>query len=61
MIMQEHYLKTQPAALSSFEGQEQNMKHLERVSKAADWISDGDLIDRMIHGYVQTSFAAIFM
>jgi replication factor C subunit 1 len=61
MITQEHYLKTQPAALSSFEGQEHTMKHLERVSKAADWISDGDLIDRMIHGYVEFPCAAMFM
>lgn len=61
MITQEHYLKTQPAALSSFEGQEHTMKHLERVSKAADWISDGDLIDRMIHGCVEFPCAAMFM
>jgi hypothetical protein len=23
---------------------------LDHISKAADWISDGDLVDRMIHG-----------
>lgn len=28
------------------------LKDLEHISKAADWISDGDLVDRMIHGSV---------
>lgn len=28
------------------------LKDLDHISKASDWISDGDLVDRMIHGYV---------
>ncbi len=48
----EHYLKTIPANTGGLDGQLKDLKHLELVSKAADSISDGDLIDRMIHGYV---------
>lgn len=47
---QEHFIKTNPAVLNSFDGPEKDMKHLELLSKAADSISDGDLVDRMIHG-----------
>lgn len=52
-VYQEHYLKTNPTALNNLDGPEKNLKHLELVSKAADSISDGDLIDRMIHGSEQ--------
>ena len=50
---QEHYLKTQPARATKEEGPMRDLKHLELVVKAADSISDGDLIDRMIHGSEQ--------
>ncbi|WVQ80305.1 hypothetical protein IAT38_002410 [Cryptococcus sp. DSM 104549] len=53
LFMQEHYLKTNPAALNNTGGKEKDLKHLELISKAADSISDGDLIDRMIHGSEQ--------
>ncbi|WVW81923.1 hypothetical protein I302_103926 [Kwoniella bestiolae CBS 10118] len=53
LFIQEHYLKTQPALTNNLSGAEQNLKHLELVSKAADSISDGDLVDRMIHGSEQ--------
>lgn len=47
---QEHYLKTQPTLTNQEEGPEKNLKHLQLLSKASDSISDGDLVDRMIHG-----------
>ena len=50
LFMQEHYIKTNPATLASYDGPEKGLKHIELLSKAADSISDGDLIDRMIHG-----------
>ncbi|KAK1926049.1 purine nucleotide binding protein [Papiliotrema laurentii] len=53
LFMQEHYVKTNPASLNQYDGPEKNLKHLELLSKAADSISDGDLIDRMIHGSEQ--------
>lgn len=37
------------------------MKHLELLSKAADSISDGDLTDRMIHGFVPILFLGLGM
>lgn len=50
---QEHYLKTNPSTLTSLDGPEKQLKNLELVSKAADWISDGDMVDRMIHSSEQ--------
>lgn len=50
LFMQEHYLKTNPSVLQNLDGPEKDMKNLELISKAADWISDGDLVDKMIHG-----------
>jgi len=51
--MKEHYPKTNPAALNNLDGPEKQLKNLELLSKAADAVSDGDLVDRMIHGTEQ--------
>ncbi|TXT05015.1 hypothetical protein VHUM_03835 [Vanrija humicola] len=53
LFIQEHYIKTNPAALNNLDGPEKAMKNMELLSKASDWISDGDLVDRMIHGSEQ--------
>lgn len=52
LMIQENYLRTKPAALSNnqYNKREQNLKALEMIDKAAESISDGDLVDRMIHG-----------
>ncbi|KAI1781002.1 replication factor RFC1 C terminal domain-containing protein [Hypoxylon cercidicola] len=52
LMIQENYLRTKPAVLNQnqYNKQEQNLKALEMVDKAAESISDGDLVDRMIHG-----------
>lgn len=50
LFIQEHYLKTNPARLNQMDGPEKDLKNLELISQAADSISDGDLVDRMIHG-----------
>lgn len=52
LMIQENYLKAKPAGLSSkgYDKREENMKYLELVDRAAESISDGDLVDRMIHG-----------
>lgn len=47
---QENYLKGHPAQLKNHAGPELAMKHLQLMDKAASSISDGDLVDRMIHG-----------
>lgn len=49
---QENYLKTQPAKLKNSDGPEKTLKHLQLMYKAAASISDGDLVDTLIHGYV---------
>jgi replication factor C subunit 1 len=49
-IKQEHYAKTLPARLQGLASKEADLKHIELLSKAADSISDGDLVDRMVHG-----------
>lgn len=53
LFVQENYLGTQPARASNFNGKERALKVLELASDAADSISDGDLVDRMIHGSQQ--------
>jgi replication factor C subunit 1 len=52
LMIQENYLRTKPAALSGnhHNKREQNLKSLELFDQAAQSISDGDLVDRMIHG-----------
>ncbi|CAK9779377.1 DNA replication factor C, large subunit [Cutaneotrichosporon oleaginosum] len=50
LFIQEHYLKTNPARINHLDGHEKDLKNLELISKAADAISDGDLVDRLIHG-----------
>lgn len=53
LMLQENYLKTTPILASSSSGKERALKLLELSDKAAESISDGDLVDRMIHGSQQ--------
>jgi replication factor C subunit 1 len=53
LMLQENYLGTSPMQALNYSGKEKNMKTLELASQAADSISDGDLVDRMIHGSQQ--------
>ena len=52
LMIQENYLRTKPMALNQkgYNRREENLKYLELVDQAAESISDGDLVDRMIHG-----------
>jgi len=52
LMIQENYLRSKPAALTGhgYNARMQNLKYLELVDQAAESISDGDLVDRMIHG-----------
>lgn len=52
LMVQENYLRTKPMALSGkgYNPREERLKALELFDKAAESISDGDLVDRMIHG-----------
>ncbi|ROW12974.1 hypothetical protein VPNG_04679 [Cytospora leucostoma] len=52
LMIQENYLTAKPAGLSGkgYNSREANMKYLELADQAAESISDGDLVDRMIHG-----------
>jgi replication factor C subunit 1 len=50
LMLAENYLGSQPIRAQTYAGKEKMLKTLELVSEAADSISDGDLVDRMIHG-----------
>ncbi|KAF7559888.1 hypothetical protein G7046_g4271 [Stylonectria norvegica] len=52
LMIQENYLRTKPMALNGkgYTQREQKLKALELFDQAAESISDGDLVDRMIHG-----------
>jgi replication factor C subunit 1 len=54
LMLQEHYLKTKPTLASNcMDPREKRLKELELIDNAASSISDGDLVDRMIHGTQQ--------
>ena len=53
LMLQENYLGTNPMLSNTYSGKEKNLKMLELADKAAESISDGDLVDRMIHGSQQ--------
>jgi replication factor C subunit 1 len=52
-MIQENYLKTKPTLIGQMHGREANLKALQLADQAAESISDGDLVDRMIHGSQQ--------
>jgi replication factor C subunit 1 len=54
LMIQENYLKTKPMlANGAGSAREQRLKALQLAEQAAESISDGDLVDRMIHGSQQ--------
>ncbi|KZO95306.1 DNA replication factor C, large subunit [Calocera viscosa TUFC12733] len=53
LFVQENYVKTQPAWNKNMEGSMKDLKHLELLDASARSISDGDLVDTMIHGQQQ--------
>ena len=53
LMLQESYLKTLPARATNYSGKERSLKLLEIADNAAHSISNGDLVDRMIHGTQQ--------
>ncbi|KAK5019459.1 replication factor RFC1 C terminal domain-containing protein [Cryomyces antarcticus] len=53
LMLQENYLGTSPILAANENGRKKNLKLLELVNEAAESISDGDLVDRMIHGSQQ--------
>jgi replication factor C subunit 1 len=52
-VPQENYLKTNPSRVRDLEGPRQTLKQLKLMEKASESISDGDLIDSLIHGYIR--------
>lgn len=50
LMLAENYLGTAPIRASQLSGREKTLKTLELVEQAANSISDGDLVDRLIHG-----------
>lgn len=55
LMLQENYLGTNPVRSSKYNADPRKKKlaNLDLISKAADSISDGDMVDRMIHGSQQ--------
>ncbi|KAK8248436.1 replication factor RFC1 C terminal domain-containing protein [Phyllosticta capitalensis] len=53
LMLQENYLGANPIRAQSYQGPEKKLKMLELFDDAAASISDGDLVDRMIHGSQQ--------
>lgn len=53
LMIQENYLNTKPQLAKANTSREEKLKTLQLVDQAAESISDGDLVDRMIHGSQQ--------
>ncbi|KZV77014.1 DNA replication factor C, large subunit [Peniophora sp. CONT] len=53
LFMQENYLKTSPQRSRGLDGPDKAMEDLKLMDKAASSISDGDLVDALIHGSEQ--------
>ena len=56
-VPQENYLKTNPSRVRDLEGPIKTLKQLKLMEKASESISDGDLIDSLIHGYIHPRFS----
>lgn len=50
LMFAENYLGTNPIAASQYQGKDKQLKLLELADKAANSISEGDMVDRLIHG-----------
>ncbi|EPS44978.1 hypothetical protein H072_1010 [Dactylellina haptotyla CBS 200.50] len=50
LMIQDNYLKPNPLRAANYQGRQRTLKMLELADKAAESISDGDLVDAMIHG-----------
>lgn len=50
LFVQDNYLKGKFSRAAGTSGVEEKVRNLELVCKAAEAISDGDLVDAMIHG-----------
>ncbi|KAH9978130.1 replication factor RFC1 C terminal domain-containing protein [Lactifluus volemus] len=53
LFIQENYLKTNPSRVRDLDGPRKALKQLKLMEKAAESISDGDLVDSLIHGSEQ--------
>ncbi|KHJ31490.1 putative subunit of heteropentameric replication factor [Erysiphe necator] len=53
LMIQENYLATKPSSIGDCLGRDAKLKILKITDDAAQSISDGDLVDRMIHGSQQ--------
>ena len=53
LMLQENYLNCSPALANGVSGAKKNLQTLDLFDKAASSISDGDLVDAMIHGQQQ--------
>ena len=55
LFVAENYLKHKFARAQNVTGRDYDLKRAELLFKAADSISEGDLMDSMIHGSIHTS------
>jgi replication factor C subunit 1 len=60
LMLQENYLKSTPdKARNAGNPKEMNLKALELAERASESISNGDLVDAMIHGYLMYNNANV--
>lgn len=50
LMVQENYLKHGFSRAQNLQGRDADLKRIDLVARAAESISDGDVLDSMIHG-----------
>jgi len=53
LMVQQNYINQTPSSINQYSGREREAKLMQTITKAAESISDGDVVDRMIHSSEQ--------
>jgi replication factor C subunit 1 len=53
LMVQQNYINQIPSSINQFQGAKREVKLMQMITKAAESISDGDVVDRMIHSSEQ--------
>ena len=53
LMVQQNYINQTPSSVNQYTGRERDVRLMQAITRAAESISDGDVVDRMIHSAEQ--------
>lgn len=53
LMVQQNYINLIPSEVNKYSGKERDVRLMQTITRAAESISDGDMVDRMIHSSEQ--------